>query len=678
MEGLIGLQQNINTTEGANRDLAILGQMDQRIQQDKDREVVAQQQEQLMYERAYAMADTLLEKDRLRINNRIKTAQKQVTDHLRNSGGSRKHFMEQGGLSVLGGITNDIMRSDEAITYQENRKNLAKIWEIQEKGLGHLLTPTDLQSAEDYDKNPNGGKITYKGMMAEIEIPPSANFDYGTDIPMEKIMSNESNAIKIRSNYALTYPDRPEPTWEELVVFAKKMNYGGTGSNTMKMQLAYREAMARAKYDAQNTASKKVIENSWISNYQTLHTKLPPEITIDKLEGEWKEKGMIESLKQDDPQFAKMLRNKNTLTSTKRALDEEGFDITDITPGLGRKIWAKAFNENYGLRESYEFMPLQSGKIVNRIFGKNEDGSGQGYTIENNIIKDFSPDEKMFRMDGVLMAGDNKPNRESNKGNYINEGIYTAFKGTDTEGNATLIMNAYNDDNKTLDEQQTKDNIAGYRGQNGGDNLAMTTVIALRNEKTKDLYYKEIDLTDHDTARAIQNSVGDDDNVQPLVDQDNLAQQRIGMLQAMSAEQEAMALETDKVLENKVYTSPAFSAEGEQYYGSNSAGQQNRYEMMKGFYSAVDYVSNQYQGKEGINPETVKKAIDKQYFSELMSPYAGNIQEDLKSYKQGVSNEVLINKWLTNINNNTTTEQGKQANADLANIWLNMIKLQQK
>lgn len=146
MDGLLGLSKSIRTNEDAHRDLAILEKMDARLQQDRNAEVVAQQQEQLLYERLYQMSDQLLEKDRKRINKRFQLAQSQIKEHIRANGGSRRRFMEQGGLSAMNSISNDLMRSPEAIQYQENKKNLTKILELQEKGLGHLISKRNLKS----------------------------------------------------------------------------------------------------------------------------------------------------------------------------------------------------------------------------------------------------------------------------------------------------------------------------------------------------------------------------------------------------------------------------------------------------------------------------------------------------------------------------------------------------
>jgi hypothetical protein len=216
----------------------------------------------------------MLGKDRERINKKIILAQRQVREHLDMTGGSRKNFLAEGGMSVLGNLKNQILESDEAFQYKENSKNLAKILEIKEKGLGHLLAPRDLESAENYEKNPEGGPITYSGMMTEINIPPSANFDYGTEISINNILSYDSNLVKVMGNYKIQHPDAPDldpqnnpKDYMKIVAFAKKMGYGGTGSNTTAMRERAAASRARAAYENKRSTKQKDLKKSFISQY---------------------------------------------------------------------------------------------------------------------------------------------------------------------------------------------------------------------------------------------------------------------------------------------------------------------------------------------------------------------------------------------------------------------------
>lgn len=678
MEGLLGLTKSINTRESAISDLNVLERMDSRIQSDKNAEVVAQKEEQLMYERMYQMSDKLLEKDRKMINKKISMSQGQITNHLKDAGGSRKRFMEQGGLSVLGNISNDIMRSPEAIRYQENKANLTKILEMKEKGLGHLIAPRDLQSLEEYERNENGGSITYSGVMSEIEIPPSENFDYGTEIPLERILSNKSNMMRITANYKLNYPDRPEPTYADIYAFTKKMGYGGTGSNTTKLRMAAVEAQAKAKYAADMAANtKKVNPNSYVGQMSTFLGQLPQGLNMDTLKTQYKD-GLVEGLKTQNESTKKLLKDKNTLVSRKHNLDEKGLDFTDILGNTTANPIEWAFNEKYGLKESYEFMPMSRSIITERIFGDTEKG-GMGYKIENGKLIDFLPGNNMYRMDGVQLGPDNELDPDAYTGSYKIEGVFTALEGKIADGKMkgknTLIMDTYDDDGITIDQKNTDKVHQGY----GKSELRMTTVIALRNEETDDLFYQKVDLNQPDIQKALSVSMGEDDNIQSVVDQENASLAYLKGIEQLQDEEEVQLRGTMKSLDKEVFESPIFSSEGEKYYGAGSAGQENRYPLMKGFYTAFDYVNNSYkrteqfpQGDRNVYPSQVTKAIDTELFT--TAAIQGGIEDSLKSYEQGNSNEKIIGQWLQNINKDQNSLSIRQ-NTELAQKWMQMLSL---
>jgi hypothetical protein len=681
MEGLLGLTNNIKTTEGANRELSILESMDNRVRSDRAGEALAQKEEALMYERMYAMSDQMLEKDRNQINKRISMAQDQVTRHMRDSGGSKKRFMEQGGLSAMDKISTDIMRSPEAVNYQENKKNLAKILEMKEKGLGHLLSPTDLESVEAYEKNPNGGKITYSGVMNEIEIPPSANFDYGTSIPLEKILSNGSNMLRIKANYAMVYPDREEPNYADIYRFAQVMGYGGTGSNTVRM----RETAKQAAKKAQSDKNKKnnADGNSFVGRTSELFTLTDKGTNLATLNGnEETGESFHDNRKRMHASVNKTMGKKNPLTSRVRSLSREGIDITDFTdlvPGIDSKDaegpveWL--MNEKYGLKESYEYLPHNTGAVAHRFFGKQDDGSGMGYIIENGSIKNFLPDAGMFQMNGVAIGSDTL-DADDNTANYKIEGMFTAFKGTMVNGgNGTesLIMDTYNDDGSTLD----KDNTDKVHRAYGDSELKQTIVIALRNEHNNDLYYKEIDITDPQSQNVLKNTLGDDDNIEGVVDQENESLAEMQQIQKLSNEEEdRMRGMVGQVREEVFTNNPVFEGEGSEYFGAGSAGQQNRYPMMRSFYSAIDYVGNAKKGDPNVHPSQVKKAVDLNAFTNFA--ISGKIEDQLRDYNPGNNPNNIVDNWYKNMSLSTENNQAKNDYKQIALKWKQLMTLEEK
>ncbi|MBV1928134.1 MAG: hypothetical protein KUG81_01285 [Gammaproteobacteria bacterium] len=670
MEGLLGLSKNINDTNSAVRDLSVLERMDARIEKDRVAEVEAQKTEQLFYEKMYAQADQLLEKDRSRINKKILMAQKDVTGHLDKMGGSRKMFMEQGGLSVMNNMSNDIMQSDEVITYGENKKNLAKILEAKEKGLGHLLAPADLESLENYDASPNGGTISYSGMMAEVEIPPSANFDYGSDIPIENILSFKSNMIKIKQNYKTNYPNRPEPNYLELIAFSKKMGYGGTGSNTIRIREKMIADKQRAAYDKKNKKDPNKI--SFLNEAKIAMSQIPSGLTVGQINKSTEDGGyggsLIENLKKTNKSMNKLIGEKFTPNSRLRDLAEVGFDRTDVTWDALREGMEFLGNSKMGLKEAHTVLPFNTMTVAQRVFGEGEGGGN--YKIEDGKILNYTPDETMFRMDGVKVTGNNELDPEDHKGNYKVVGLTTALKSRLSDGGTNeeaLLVNAYNEDG-TIDEKDTATMDEKYTS-----NAALTFVIALENDNG-DLFYKEIDINDPQIKTVMSNTLDADDNLTETVKQENESVALIQNIDKNTSEQQVLFQESINAMDERVFQDPIFKGEGEAYWGANSAGQQNRDGMMKSFYMAFDYVNNSRQGDESVHVDSTRKAIDNEMFTTSM--LAGEINDDLKSYEQGNSEEKMIVNWLQGVNSDMEKGTvGYNMNEQLASKWMQLLEM---
>ncbi len=677
MNGLIGLTGGTQDRESKIRDLSVLERMSQNIESDKVAEIQAQQQEQMFYDKMYQTADQMLDKDRKKINQKIVLAQKTIREHLSQTGGSRKDFMAQGGINVLGDIQNGIIQSDEANQYKENKKNLAKILEIKEKGFGHLLAPRDIEAMEAYQNNEDGGPISYSGMMTEVEIPPSANFDYGTEIPINNILSYNSNLMKIMGNYKIQNPDAPEldpqknpEDYVKLVAFAKKMGYGGQGSNTTMLRQKMIADQEKAAYDKKTSTNKKDEGTiSYLNELNVLKSKIPAGLTVADINGKY-EGNLIDNLRKSDPTIGKLLGNKFQPKAYKRSLSEEGFDITDIGLNMVPGGFAETlFKDKVGLKESYAVMEGNEAMFADAIFGK----EGLGFKLEGGSVIDFTPTEDMYRMDGVKLTGDNKLDPADHKGNFKVVGVTTALKSKmASDGNDALLINAYDNDGE-LDKENTEKIDKGYTSEAG-----MTTVVALE-DKDGNLFYKEIDLSKPHIKTKMSAILGKYDDLTDTVKQENVSAQAIAQISANTKEEQILFEGTKNQLEQKVFKDPMFKAEGENFFGENSGGQENRYNEMKAFYMAFDYLNNSYrrdeqnpQGDKNIYPETVQKAIDNELFTSAM--ITGGVEEEFKNYAQGNDPQALIGKWLTNMNQDL--QEGSlsyKKNQELASKWMQIL-----
>lgn len=685
-DGLLGLTKSINTKESALTELSVLERMDQRVQKDRDAEVAAQKEQQLFYEQMYERADQLLEKDRVAMNKKIMRSQNMIQQEISKYGGSIKHFRENGGVNITNTIKNNILKSDEAVRYEENKKNLARIFEAQSKGLGHLLSPKDLKSVEDYNNNEEGGRITFSGMMSEVEIPPSANFDYGTDIPLEKIMSYKGNMMKILNNYKIVYPDDTEITHAKLAVFAKQMGYGGQGSNTTAIRLKAQQAQKAKQY--KNQTSTKNNRVSYLANWNAAISRIDKSVTTkDFAEGGKYSKGMIQALKNENKNsvFNQMLAQKSNLYSKDRR-NSNPYDISDsnnigivkaplyVVEAIGESIdWA--FNNQVGLKDSYEFMPASSSKISKRILTDE-----MQYEIKDGQVLNFVPDEKIYMANGTKMAGKNKPlDFQDYKGNYKIKGVVSALKTTAGDGgeeNEVLMVNYYNDDG-SLDEETTKTSDEALAGQKGGSGVKMTTVIALENENG-DLFYREVPLDRIDIRNAVANSIGEEDDITEQVNIEARQKQAFDDLDDIDTKQQIQFESAIKSTE-ETFEVPTFKSEAEQYWGAGGGGQLNRNELMKSFYMAADYVNQKYSDpntEPEVNHDQIEYLMNNNFFTR--AAVDGNIEESLKDYSQGNDERDIIMNWLDNTASNNELEKGTlnyKRNAELAQKWLQMLEL---
>lgn len=673
MEGLLGLTQNIRRNDDAMRDLTVLDKISARIDADKQANVAAQQANEMIIERAYQMSDQLLEKDRVRINKRISRMQDQIKEHMDSYGGSYRRFTEEGGLSIINGLTNDIMRSDEAVQYQTNKENLAKIYEAQQKGLGHLLSPKDIKSMEDYMNNPEGGPITYTGMMAEIEIPPSQNFDYGTEIPMEQIMSYNSNMVKIMGNFEMVHPDK-EPNMANIAAFMKEMGYGGQGSNTIKLRTQAQQDLARARA-ARNRATrpeKDKTPNSFLNQFNVLKTQMPAGLNVQTINEKYGG-NVIEALKETNSSFNKILAGKFLPKSRQRNLSEEGLDRTDFPFGGGEggeSTWEFLFNDKMGLKEGYSILPHNTEEIAQRLFSS--------YEVKEGQVLNFLPSENDYRMDGSKLTGDNKLDPDDHKGNYKLLGVSTALKANiASDGTDALLMNAYDDDGE-LDEKATATMDEAY----GSSEAQLTTVMALENDKG-DIFYREIDLSQPQIKTVFSNALGDDDDITDTVNQENRSQALLDSFDTLQKEEEIKLRGIANEMDQQVFQDPMFEQEGQEFWGEYSAGQQNRYPLMKSFYMAMDYVTNTYkrteefpQGDSNIYPQQMKKAIDNSIFT--IAAERGGIVDKLKNYNQGSRDDLMITEWLDNVNQGLDENSMEfSRNREIAEKWYQMLTLVQ-
>ena len=232
--GMTGLVNSSNNSERTKNEFATL----QMLKQQMDAEQLSQEQAQLK-EAAYQeqitkYADTLLGPDKERLLKKSKELSQTVREKIKLYGGDMKRFFADGGHRVFADYKDLVINSPEAISYKENSKNMAMILEAQSKGLGHLINPFDLGNMLDYQKG-IGKKITYTGLMNQLNMPDPNAYDWGVEIPAKDIIAK--NKFAIMANYKMANPDyEGEPSEKELEAWTKATYGGLKGTNAQRLQ----------------------------------------------------------------------------------------------------------------------------------------------------------------------------------------------------------------------------------------------------------------------------------------------------------------------------------------------------------------------------------------------------------------------------------------------------------
>lgn len=230
-QGYASLYDSTSKRESAKNELGMLQVMDQQMKADKAEKETDDLKEQAYYEQISKFSDTLLGPDKQKINQNAASMAAIVREQIKVNGGDMSKFFANGGHKILGQYKSAVLNSDEASTYKENKVNMDRIVEMQMKGFGHRINARDLAALDQYQKD-GTGKITYTGMLNEIDVPDLNGYYKGETVPTSAILNNKENYIKFLGNYKMTYPDaKYPPEQQELERFVNQSHGKLKGTN---------------------------------------------------------------------------------------------------------------------------------------------------------------------------------------------------------------------------------------------------------------------------------------------------------------------------------------------------------------------------------------------------------------------------------------------------------------
>lgn len=607
--GLTGLTHQTNKRQAAKDDLKTLSQLYSLKKSEENEEMQAAAMEQKYYDDIKAEADKLLAPDRIALNNKAKSIQSEIRKNIKLFGGSKKKFMANGGLAMIGSYKSQVLDSEENQIAKENKVNMERILDIKQKNLGHLLTPQDQMALENYERN-GGGRITYSGLMSEIEIPNSNLFDYGTNISPIDIIGTGANKMKLISNYMLEYPDAvpPNPETQEghqrLISYVLAKGYGGKGSNTTKLQME----RANRSRKTSTGAIKDDKTKSSISGALKHIVSNQKQVDINNIKDDsFRSEGYIDATIGD-----------NFVTKW----DIRAEQNPTILNAIGNIIPGFEGDNGYRLRGARKLNDQLTNKLWTSKFGTN-------YEIEGNTLKGFNIEEGMeiYKANGELV------DENIDAHNYKIIGSALSWQ-TVIDGKERLIVDAVNEENE-FDKDRTE---SLYKTEKGSNNAtgSPVMVIMLKDEDSTydDDYYVRIPYGDDISQTFLSQQLGEADDITEFIKEDvkKSGIQNDAEIQRF-VEKEAKINPSIK-LDHEALQSDVFEMQNTAYNTDPKSDMRNNFR--RAFYLAQQDIANNGSMKG------IEQQIENNAFHILMENYG--LITDIKNPQ--ISDSELLNKIL--------------------------------
>jgi hypothetical protein len=626
-QGLAGLTHQAGKRESARADLNTLNQLHNLKQEEEKQEQQAALIEQQYYDGIRTEADKLLSGDRKRINNKAASIQSEIRKNIKLFGGSRKKFMANGGMAMIGDYKNKVLDSDEFQTYKENKVNMEKILDLKQKNLGHLLTPQDQLALKNYNKD-GFGKITYAGLMSEIQIPDKDLFDYGSQIGPSDIVATGSNTTKLLSNFMLEYPDLepPNPFTSEgmttLRNYVIAKGYGGRGSNKDRLNYERQSRKTSQEKAAQGVKRKYSISGSLQAGISQQISIPISDIKSDSLVMNNFWDGLIGDIYTSDL---------NVRASQNPEIGETIMDLGSYNP----------FNDpenGYTPRGARKLPRKYSEKFLLSRFGTSA-------TIEGNKLKGFTiPAGEAYTADGTALT------KDISSGDYQIMDTFIGWK-SDDGSKRHVIVDPKDEDNKLDEKKQLKMHHTEKGSEPPVGSPSVFVMVRDKDYHYDDDYYIEIPYGSVLSQASFKEEMGASDDITDMMNENKATKSEID-----SGTDSANIRKQSEINPEINVNAPEFSSEVFNFQSSeyNTGDENKRTNLRKAFYLAGIDSSN--------NPEGLQKSIEDNMFRNffayngLSDQLTGNLND----------NQILDRILQTN----TGTPQENERNA----IFINKIK----
>lgn len=539
--GYSGLYQENNQQQRTKNELGTLQMLSQQMKSDAAEKEQADLKEAAYQEQITKFADQLLAPDRDRINKQASVLSSMIKDHIKANGGDMTKFFQNGGHKVMSQYRQAVTGSKEAGVYMENKKNMERIVEMQMKGFGHLINKTDLYNLENY-QNSGEGKITFTGMLNQIETPDLNNFDDGKTIDVNAILHHNQNYTKFLGNYKMTYPTAPfPPTEKELLGFVAQSHGDLKGTNWQKgfqyQKEANDEAYRKASFDTQQAQwmadfkqrqqdtefnQNLQLENLELDKYQAgLESQFGPGVNSKSATQDAKDLAEAQGNFAYDGQY--MMDNIQDRMNNGEVMGDKIWDhnaklfgkasfekfedyakdyaengdggILDTT-GNARQMTKNLFTNAYVPRASKTiFQGAETEAAIKEMGILNFDPKSNGFKLNANQIRNYY-DAKGVKIENWSTGPNEKGMIIKNYGETINNrtwnarGVIGAFVGSDKNNNDQMIMDVRGGSGKgKRDESKTKDFDSRMNNKSG----KKPQLMAVLESKEGDRVYMPLD-----------------------------------------------------------------------------------------------------------------------------------------------------------------------------------------
>lgn len=661
--GYIGLLSNsAQKRENRRLETEAMLRMEQRNTIENEKEIKAQALEQEYYANLNKEADELLAPDKANINRKALLLQSNIREQIKQYGGSRAKFMENGGVSILGNYINSVIGSEEMATFKNNKKNMVKILDaLSDPKLSALITKKDLKSMRAYEQN-GYGEITYSGLLPDLTMPDANSFDYGSEIADEKIIQhgNNFNALKARMVMEEMYDDPNNISDAAVYQYFKTLNISLTGKNLEKIRIEeetkrHREEQ-RTKYNIEALKNNENKENKDNVLLSTQLLSLSDEYGTFGITNEeilnWESQGTFDKNFKERTGLKTNIGQNNIPESKITKLDYVGTtELSLIVDLFGNANWG---DDRYSLAGAKLIYPKVEQGLI--------DALGGGYTlVDGKMLYTPSNSSNAYHFNGT------KEKIHSKEKLYTPVGVYSAFK-TVANGKESLLT--IKTDSKGIKQRNLEKNIH----DNGKGTNKLVYVIGLRDPDGI-MTYEELDITNQQVREIIKNSVKSDD-ISATV-----AEERDTELKKQTIkENQRIINETDQKVIG-YYSKNVFDTE----YARNTFRQYDtpgteitKAKVLKGLTVALTELYAPKESKKSIEGKTgwMSNFIQSNNIPVFLES-SGLTQEFIQNFK-GTPNE-LIDTWLKKANHEyrqgtPSDKKNMEENYATAELWKKFIE----